>query len=380
MDSPLKPPETIGRLLISSPTRFTGEFGNDEVLITHAWDTENAHYSLGHQEGPYTRHYFVVSLAQEPFDRKTIVIPTRPQAEATCDAICIAMTVLFGKRFEMHGSLQVGGSFYRPPFGASRPLVNVKSPPYNFKPRVDLEIPLMLNHFDKVLPILAGYSAEQPVPSTFFAAARFYHRFMMGFDTEPEVAFLDLITALEIISNNMEFTEAELYDPATLSELEAIKEKIGEKVSKKIKERLYQVKRKYLLAVHRLLTESFFTVTEAEEHEGKFHLEPRTSPMFKDGKSEMTFLRRIKAAYDLRSKYVHGGSKFGWGVAQRGETHGGKPSIRDKEVEDLVYLAPTMYGMERIVRYCLLRYVHLRGFPIDPKLDGPGLPDPGFGV
>jgi len=48
------------------------------------------------------------------------------------------------------------------------------------------------------------------------------------------------------------------------------------------------------------------------------------------------------------------------------------------EVEDLAYLAPTIYGMERIVRYCLWRFIHLRGFPIDSHLDGPGLPDPSF--
>lgn len=378
MPNPLKPSETIGRLLISSPARFTGEYADDAVMITHAWDTEDAHFALGLNEGPYSRHYFVVSLAQEPHDKKSILVTARPDAEYTCDIICIAMSVLFGKCFEMHGSLQVGGHFYRPPFGGSKPLVNFKSPPFNFKPRADLEIPLTLSQFAKVIPIIVKFVDDEPAAATFFAAARFYHRFMLGFDSEPEVAFLDLITALEILSNGMNFTDQELYDPTTLAELDSIRTTLGEAVAKKIKDRMFQVKRKFLLTIHRLLTNSFFKVTDAVEHQGKLHLAPYTSPLYKNGQTEITFARRMKAAYDLRSRYVHVGAKFGFAVAQKGEVNGGRPQLADKQIEDMAYLAPTIYGMERIVRYCLLRYVHLRGFPIDNRLDDPGLPDPPF--
>lgn len=378
MASPLKPPETIGRLLISTPSRFVGEYGDDAVLITHAWDTEDAHYSISHQEGPYTRHYFVVSIAQEPHDKKSILITTRPDAEYTCDIVCIAMSVLFGKRFEMHGSLQVGGHFYRPPLGDMRPLVNAKSPPCNFKPRADLEIPLNIEGFAKILPLIVKFGEDDPTATTFFAAARFYHRFMLGFDSEPEVAFLDLITAVEILSNAMGFTDAEVYDATILADLASIASSVGEKVANKFKDRMFQVKRKYVLTIHRLLTEAFFSTTEADVHEGKLHLAPYKTPLYKEGKTDITFLRRIKAAYDLRSRYVHVGANFGSAVARKGEVHGGRPILSDKGIEDLVYLSPTVFGLERIVRYCLLRFVHLRGFPIDPRLDGPGLPEPAF--
>src|SRR5688572_18809374 len=105
MPNPLAASKSISRLLISTPSQFIGEYADDAVMISHAWDTENAHYSLGRTEGPYNRRYFIVSLAHDSDEKKSILITTRPDAEYTGEVVCILLSVLFGKCFEMHGAL-----------------------------------------------------------------------------------------------------------------------------------------------------------------------------------------------------------------------------------------------------------------------------------
>ncbi len=80
----------------------------------------------------------------------------------------------------------------------------------------------------------------------------------------------------------------------------------------------------------------------------------------------------INASYDLRSKYVHVGLSFGTEVRPHGgftETMTGIPQGLPKELTNILVKSPSYIGMERIMRYCLLRFIHLHGFPIDPRLD-----------
>ena len=72
-------------------------------------------------------------------------------------------------------------------------------------------------------------------------------------------------------------------------------------------------------------------------------------------------VKRLGAAYDLRSRYVHTGQSFGDVVGPRGmdqdEVQSGKPMHPDKDFAKALAYAPTYIGLERILRYCLLRYL-----------------------
>src|SRR5437870_3840520 len=49
----------------------------------------------------------------------------------------------------------------------------------------------------------------------------------------------------------------------------------------------------------------------------------------------------------------------------------GEPVVDDERLGTSLKLAPLYYGMERVMRFCLLRFIHLHGVRIDGRLDGP---------
>ena len=51
----------------------------------------------------------------------------------------------------------------------------------------------------------------------------------------------------------------------------------------------------------------------------------------------------------------------------------GTPIIGDPVLEKILVKSPTLIGMERIMRFCLLRFMHLNGVFIDLNLEGMGL-------
>ncbi|MNY09114.1 hypothetical protein D3C86_1420070 [compost metagenome] len=62
----------------------------------------------------------------------------------------------------------------------------------------------------------------------------------------------------------------------------------------------------------------------------------------------------------MRSRYVHSGESFGSWIYPRGsgveEIQSGRPVIKDKDFAKTLATAPTYSGLERVVRYGLLRF------------------------
>lgn len=50
------------------------------------------------------------------------------------------------------------------------------------------------------------------------------------------------------------------------------------------------------------------------------------------------------------------------------EVQYGKPVVGDETFEKALAKAPTYFGLERIIRYCLLRFIHTHGVLIDSRL------------
>ena len=160
-----------------------------------------------------------------------------------------------------------------------------------------------------------------------------------------------------------------------LDKLRAVPD-VGEEAYRRLRGSLRQIKRRFTKTVLDFLNDYFFTNTEASEH-GSLS-KAATNPMWKKGTKEITVERRIKAAYDLRSQYVHTGIDFSDGVLPQrpalNEVQIGLRRFDSKEMEEAVLLAPTYLGMERIMRYCLVRFAHLHGITIDPRSDGSPAP------
>lgn len=78
------------------------------------------------------------------------------------------------------------------------------------------------------------------------------------------------------------------------------------------------------------------------------------------------FSKAMLCAYDLRSKYVHTGQPFGGWVKPIGqmveEVQTGKPVVDSADLAKTLANAPTLVGLERVLRYALLRFASKHGF------------------
>jgi hypothetical protein len=372
----LHPDKSIHKFLISTPSRFVGEFESPDLLITHAWSSfRSDRDALGLRPGPYSRNSYIIICRIPPPEGQV-----RPNYRPLGERFCASLGFLFGKRFDFHGVIESDGMFHAPDLSNTRPVELSDSGPYNHHPRKDLKIPLNLTQSGKISRLFLDRSVPQDFLNVLFAAARFYHRSMQIFDLEPDVAYLDLITCGEILCNHTNYPDNALYDPdvlAALDKLRAVPDG-GDEAYRRLKGNLRQIKRKFTKTILDLLNDYFFTNTEANEH-GKL-TKAGANSMWRGGNEEITIERRIKAAYDLRSLYVHTGVDFSDAVLPMrpilNEVQVGLRQFETKALEEAVLLAPTYLGMERIMRYCLARFAHLHGITIDPRLDG--LPAPPF--
>jgi hypothetical protein len=335
-------------------------------LLTHAFPGGHGRTEvvLGLTENPMSRNFFVLSLDTPPSDSsKSIAVP---DYAPTGDVICTYLSILFGKRFDNHGRLESDGQFFLPRISERWSPCDPSLSFNNHKPRPDLSIPLNLDEVRRIAPFLEENSLELRCELFLRSAGRFYLHALQEAESQPEVAFLDLITCAEILANYFDYDQDDLLDDQIKQDLTRIAEKLddGLAIAGRIRGRLFQVRRKLTDALLRLLSPYFFQQTEASE---KFYA------LKKDG-----IAARIRAAYDLRSRYIHTGLGFGKWVMIRTacneEVHIGIPVVDDHGFRDLLVKAPTFFGLERIMRFCLLRFMHLYGSPIDDRLAGEGLP------
>lgn len=356
----LRPEQDIHKCLISSPARFIAEYDKPELLITHAFpSTNDTVLRVTQREGnPYSRYYYVCVFRIEPPEPQPGVVV--PDYSHIGNLISIALSVFYGKRFDNHGVIESHGRF-------SMPLLNNIDLPmqhYYFgsnhhHPRKDLSIELDLRNCEPIINFLIKKPNDQ-LKQTFFTAGKFYLSSLQSLDFDMERAFLDLVTCGEILSNYFEYSEDEIY-PSNLKEMFERLDNNG--VSQQdinlIKSRLYQIKAKFSLTLMKLLNANFFNNTESLDDSTKLTIQ--------------NIETCIKAVYDLRSKYVHTGIKFGhWLVPQpafMNEIKLGIPVVDDKDLKKILSKVPTYIGIERVIRFALLRLLHTHGIYIHPELD-----------
>lgn len=356
----LKPERTVQRFMISTTSRLVGEYNAEDFIIDHIFQPGSDRM----YENAYSRSYFMVSiyyldpreLAQGGF----IIYP-----KLSIDPLIICLSVLYGKRFDFNGSVQSFGIHQLPILSSSDPTKHPKIGFNNHSPRSNYSIPLNLEHLSIMKPIFDDENpADQKVIDFFLAAGRFYVQSLQRYGNQAESAYLDLITCGEILSNFYQYSEDELYDADFLGRLKEI-EQLGKREAttvKIIKNRNYQVLRKFVKTIMSLLNEDFCLNHESNPH----------SVM-----NWETIESRIKSAYELRSSYVHTGKRFEqqiqredeerqWGTWSNSQNE--EMNKEEKAFYKALNNAPTFKGLERIIRYCLLRFLENNGAICMPEL------------
>lgn len=361
---PLKAEKTVGKVLISTTSRFVGELLRSDFTLTHAWPTSEGQERMarGMSENQLCRNFFVASfetarLAQGGDGARP------PECTEYGKEICACLSVLYGKRFDTHGCFESTGLYRVPANLDKEPILNPKHPIHNHMPRPDLAIKLNLSESTRIFPVLDYSSLIAPeLRRSFLTAARFYWLALQEFDSDPERAFLDLVTCGEVVAGTRHFEPGVLLDSQTEADLNRIEHELedGTDVCKRIRGRLRQVKRRFVLALSEPLNRHFFDGSEAAVY----------SPKLTADNVEQS----LEAAYDVRSQYVHGGCHFGVSIGgtEYEEVVQCYSSAYEEKFLRLVRKSTTFLGLERVLRFGLLTLLHRSGVPIDDRL----APDP----
>lgn len=348
----IKPHPDVQKLLVSTTSRFIGQLDLDAIFMGHAshgFGAGQAWARIG--ESPVSRSAFVLSFRTPPQDKAApgMVVPS---FEHFGEMVCAYLSVLFGKRFDFHGSLESSGYFGLPELSQYMSLCRPWLPQNSHAERSDHPVPLNLEEARRILPLLNG-TAERSEENAFRAASKFYLQALQTVEHDPEGAYLALITAGEILANAVDIDVDDLRPQQVSDALRRVAAELegGEQIARMLGGQMRQIKRRFAAALRCLVDERFFAGPVAER---SF-----------DALQSTEFEERIAAAYDLRSRYVHGGASFGGWIAPRGKDNAeiqvGKPIVEDKEFGKILAKAPTYIGLERTIRYALLSFALARG-------------------
>ena len=344
----LKPDECVQKVLLSTRSRLVGEYNQADdpaLLVTHAW-LRGPEMSRMLANSAFSQSFYVASFRTEPVpdDHPSIVLPDYSYFG---EFLAVHLSILYGKHFQSHGLLESSGYFRVPEKLDLGPTSLFSLSPFNHAARLCVPTELNLCEISRIRPVLDASMTESGPGRILFTAGRFYNRALCEMEELPELAYLDLVTCGEIISGGCEVANDRLYDD-DLKELLLRVERgspDGSELARMIRGRLYQVRRRFAAALSGLLDEYFFA-----------HPESKYPPaVLRQGEIDGI----LKAAYDLRSRYVHTGVQFGAWV--RPHTHLqeeimlGAPVMDDNELKKILVKAPSLCGMERIMRYCLLK-------------------------
>jgi len=339
---------TITRYIISTPSRFVGEIETESFLISSAHENMRIERYTPNPSDPGYRQYFELSIETPEDSGQTVVIPDYSHL---AENFCVALSVLFGKRFDSHGLSSQHSRAYMPSNQFKGELYNKALATNSQNLRSDFSVELNLSNFYRISDIVHSYPEEQvKIQSAFLYAGKFYLDAVRVMEDSPEVAFLNLVTACEILASQMNYQQDDLLDDQAKQLLETITKGLpdGVKVARQVKKRMAGISEKFCKFILEHIDESFFSVTESKEPESSL-----TSDNFRS---------RLKSAYCIRSTYVHAGQFMeNWFsvnyLKQNEEVISGNPVIEDKDMKRHVKKSPTILGMERIVRYVLIQYL-----------------------
>lgn len=232
------PRSDITKFLISTPAKFSGACKSESYYLMEAYDNHRKiPYSVRSDERIF-RQYLELAVETPEYDGNSIEIPNYTHIS---DNFCIALSVLFGKRFDSHGLLQQHGRGYVPVVEGGNSIYNKHLCFNSLESRSNYGVSLDLSHFEKIQKVL--FEQEEGLKSaqeTFFYAGRFYAQSLRQVEVSPEIAFLSLITVGETLSLYFKYPAKDLMDEGTRKLLEELREMgdLGENLAKRVENKI----------------------------------------------------------------------------------------------------------------------------------------------
>ncbi|RLT39172.1 MAG: hypothetical protein DWI57_10675, partial [Chloroflexi bacterium] len=255
------------------------------------------------------------------------------------------------KRFDNHGLSFQHGTPYIPSVDNVIRIYNKNLTFNSLTRRVDFPLELNIDNFKFIENVVFMQDEEtSEAQAAFFYAGRFYVQAIRTVEDSPELAFLGLITSGEILASYFKYPVDDLLDNDTKTLLEELKNSgvAGERLRKKVQAKLMAISASFCKFLLECLDDDFFERSEAKNNFERI---------------DKTYIKqRLKEAYNLRSKYVHAGqSHSGWmsvnSLLDNPEIIHGNPVIEDKDLQKSIKRSPTFIGLERIIRYSLIKFL-----------------------
>ncbi|MCY3966460.1 MAG: hypothetical protein OXG83_15620 [Acidobacteria bacterium] len=288
-------------------------------------------------ESPASRTSFVVAF-HTPEREKTIIFP---DYSFHLSSVAAGMSVLFGKKLDVHGLTEHHGRFLTPDVSQYASLCDPRLRFNSHQPRNAYPVKLVLDEFGAIRPL---FESDEGAATKLIAAARFYMRSLQSAERDAEVAYLHLITAGEVLANLFEYPDSVRLSDEIRSDLALVKKHVpqGCAVVRRLSSVLWGVRRSFVRALTSLLDSDFYESCDDPPH---YRLE------------QENIEKHIGAAYDLRSLYLHTGEPFRTAISTGyvqsfipGELDSSNKNLR-KASRD----APTLIGLERLIRYAILK-------------------------
>lgn len=320
----------------------------DDYLLVPAFPTFGKGSSIFFAEGPSRRSFISVTLSIEESDSAEAAKFHRSYGWVA-DHLAALLSGFYGKLVTNHGYTNIGDLFSVPDLDLGH-VGDHALPPFNSKPRAATGLnDLNIVHSSEVLASLLSGGLEKDEWASVLSAAAFYQQALALFSDRPHLSFSLLVSSLECLLPLIDYSEGELFDEELLSDFASISAQSGDgpSIVGRLKKRMYQVRRKCSAFVARTLDSQFYERPETKE----------AYALVKPDHIE----ERIRAVYDLRSRFLHTGRTHGnWVNALKhigAEIMVGEPQIQDTKLKKLVATSVSLTGLERIVQYCLFSWI-----------------------
>lgn len=334
------------KFLIASPALFYKSYISENFGIARVFiDSDRS--ILNHEHSKNLYYYEVVILLPEP-DMTSIY---QGNYDYIGKSTCMIMSLLYGKRVEYLGRVELFGVRYMPSYSIKNENINNSLTFNSNSKRADYPIVLSLDKFEIIKSVMINYPEHnKELLDVFWTSLKFYHLGLINAEKDPELAYLYLITSAEVIAGNEKFDKNEIFNNEIIKSIEYINN-ISEAAREALKPILNcvgSISQSICKSIMKYLNDDFFYNSEN-------NLKPPSLT-----KEEMN--RRIKSAYSIRSKYLHAGiGTYGLlsvnNFNSNDETFSYIPSSIDSQIKRALKNAPTLIGMERIIRSVLIGFL-----------------------
>lgn len=332
--------EDVHKFLYSSCSHFVGETQGEDYQLRGAFPTHGKVDRLFlHSPNPYKICHFALSV-RLPLEERQGNFQIVETYSFVGEQFATLLTGFYGKLVRSCGHIQQGFQIRVPDLDQSLSAAFHEAP-FNDLPRKPHGPALNLKEADHLLVCYLFAPLDRATLSNILRASSFYQLALENWSRRPELCYTLLISAVESLLDLRAYSDEELFDPSRLADFEEIAKSLpaGEKIVSRLRGALRSVKRKFLVFVIERLPPEFFEELECDH------------PWM--GIPRDCLESALKAAYDLRSEYLHTGDTEGISyparVPEGSERMLSEPEMDSSRRRNLVSKAPSLTGLERMV-------------------------------